>query len=267
VTPLGLLLQPQLRCPYTLKPLAQLPELRTEPILPLCLGGPADFDVLVDRQPVAGTHAGDDASFGDNALLVMLRVRHGPTPSAAQGRWGGDSLGSTRKGPYRDFPGVDRAALTAGMAKIAYLAAFELFGDRFLDDPINSAWRSLIQAQSGAEVQHSGIEAMPLGPADRLYEAALFPELKAHEHAITICNFQRNSPLVALKLFGCLTQVFRASQSAGYGLGLLEGRIVICDSINRSIRIQNYTPHFVSFATRYHVSASDIPPFRPRAPV
>ncbi|MBS0657782.1 MAG: hypothetical protein JSR82_05975 [Verrucomicrobia bacterium] len=255
---------PQLRCPYSLKPLAEVAELRSEPIVPLSLGGPPEFDVLVDRQPLAGGPSAVDSTFGDRALLLMMRTRQAMT-SAAPGRWGQDRLSLIRKNPFDALPAHEMAAVSAGLAKVAYLAAFEFFGDPFLDDPLNPEWRNLIAALTTGDVSRSELGFTPLGPAEALYEAALLPDLGHHEHAITICNFQQNTPLVALKLFGCLSHVFRVSQSECYGLELLEGQIAICDSVKRTIRMQSYTTHFLSFAARYHVAAGDIPPFRPRS--
>lgn len=265
MTSFGVRPHPQLRCPYTLKPLADVAELRSEPILPLSLGGPAEFDVLVDRQPVAGAPSSYDRSFGDNALLLMLRMRHGPGSAAAAGRWGQDSIGLVKRNPFEWLPAHELAAVSAGMARIAYLAVFEFLGDQFLDDPLNQEWRNLIGARSTAEVARSELAFMPLGPAEVLYEAALLPDLGPHEHAITICNFQQNTPLVALKLFGCLSHVFRVSQCGTYGLELLEGQIAVCDSVKRTVRIQSFMPHFLGFASRYHLAAGDLPPFRLRS--
>lgn len=255
---------PQLRCPYTLKPLAEVAELRSEPIVPLILGGPAEFDVLVDRQPAAINS--DDTGFGESALLLMMRARDGvAAPPAAAGRFGQAQLSLIKKDPFLGLPIQDMARLSAGMAKVAYLAAFEFLGDQFLDDPLNSEWRNLVTARSAAEVAASKLRFLPLGPREVLYEAALLPDLGPHEHAITICNFQENTPLVALKLFGCLSHVFRVSQSDTYGLQLLEGQIAICDSVKRTIRTQKFMPHFLSFASRYHVAGGDLPPFLARS--
>ncbi|MBS0657226.1 MAG: hypothetical protein JSR82_03140 [Verrucomicrobia bacterium] len=261
MTPFSARPHPQLRCPYTLKPLADVAELRSEPIVPLILGGPPDFDVLVDCQPAAGHPTGDDNSFGDNALLLMMRARDGMAPPASAGRFGQSGLGLIKKNPFEGLPMQAMAMMSAGMAKVAYLAAFEFLGDQFLDDPLNLEWRNLMMARSTAEVAASKLRFMPLGPKEVLYEAALLPDLGPHEHAITICNFQQNTPLVALKLFGCLSHVFRVSQSGTYGLELLEGQIAICDSVKRTIRTQSFMPHFLSFASRYHVAGGDLPPF------
>jgi hypothetical protein len=53
---------------------------------------------------------------------------------------------------------IDLAPLWAGALKIAYLTAFDFLGDPFLDDPLNSAWRQAIQAETMNMLKESPIE-------------------------------------------------------------------------------------------------------------
>ncbi len=43
---------------------------------------------------------------------------------------------------------MDVLQIWAGALKVAYLAAFDFLGDSFLDDPLNSAWRQVIEAKT-----------------------------------------------------------------------------------------------------------------------
>ena len=146
---------------------------------------------------------------------------------------------------------MDLTILQVGILKIAYLAVYEYLGDAFLADPLNAEWQKAIRittAEKGNEPKLQTI-SNDLPP---IFKNILFPTLADHEHAVTVCNLQQVGPVVAVRLFNSdiLSGVYIASDSSNFGLSVLEGKIVVCDSITKKATVRDFESHFVECSER-----------------
>lgn len=135
---------------------------------------------------------------------------------------------------------IELRDIVLGLAKIAYLSAFEYLGDEFLADECNDDWRRLLAATSWPEIRRSRISNGDLLGTKMM--DCLLPDIQPHEHAVAVVNVGQPGPLVAVSLFGksCLSRFYTASLTSNYGLDLMEGRVAICDTKCRTTRILNY---------------------------
>src|SRR4051794_39104880 len=74
-------------CPYTLKPLAELPEVNREHIFPDSIGGGAAYVVSVDAKTNSSLGTTVDAAFVDSPLLAALRSRLGIKSRSGLSKW------------------------------------------------------------------------------------------------------------------------------------------------------------------------------------
>ena len=137
---------------------------------------------------------------------------------------------------------LDFHKIWVGLTKIAYLAAFEFLGDDFLDDPLNVEWQKGVRATSLEEFEQMRIRNDFSAKSQR----ALLPPLAEHEHAVSVCNFLEQGPVVAVRLFNSdlLTRVFIASGTSNFGLAQYEGKVVVCDSLSKQVRVEPFKEHY-----------------------
>jgi hypothetical protein len=135
-------------------------------------------------------------------------------------------------------------ALIGGLAKIAYLAAFEFLGDEFRDDPLNGEWQKAIRAATSEEFRDAKIHGRPFGESG--IHKALLPVLKAHQHAVSICAMRSVGLVVAVQLFGSemFSLVCRVSDTSTFNLGELDGRVAVCDALARKVTVEPFESFF-----------------------
>lgn len=80
------------RCPYTLKPLASLPEVNDEHIFPDAIGGVKDFCVRVDAKGNSDLGSKIDAPLIESFLIAGLRMQHGIKSRSGAPRWKMDGV-------------------------------------------------------------------------------------------------------------------------------------------------------------------------------
>lgn len=133
---------------------------------------------------------------------------------------------------------VNLTHIKVGLMKIAYLAAFEYIGDPFLDDPLNEEWQKAIRATEMEQVEAIRIHGVSHDSADEVLKGIL-PELEAHQHAVVVLNLEQTGPIVGVRLFGnSLLSIFcKLSDSGSFGMGRIQGKLVVCDSLARTIEV------------------------------
>ncbi|MBI3868048.1 MAG: hypothetical protein HY299_05895 [Verrucomicrobia bacterium] len=141
---------------------------------------------------------------------------------------------------------IELDALKQGLMKIAFLAAYEFFGDAFLKDPLIPEWHKAVLSASSTDAMNAKIHGTALEPNE--YLNILLPDIQEHEHAAAVFDIQQQGPVVIVKLFGCdlLSSFCMASETSNFGLKPLDGKIVICDTKTRRVRTMKYADHFVS---------------------
>lgn len=152
---------------------------------------------------------------------------------------------------------VDILALKRAMIKIAYIAAYELLGDEFLDDPLMPEWRKAFLADDNAGVRDAKIHGVAFDTRDLLDR--VLPELQPWEHAISIANLQMQGPVVCVTLFGkeFHSLILIASETSQFGLGVGEGKIAICDTKAGQTRFVDFREHLESSSVQ--MPGIDIP--------
>lgn len=136
---------------------------------------------------------------------------------------------------------ADLSVLRAGVLKVAYLAAFEVLGDGFLRDPLNSEWQKGIRATTPES--RAGIELC--GTCPLLREQGVqypLPNLEKHQHFVSIlCD--GSFPFVFVELFGCeaLTCCCWLSITSNLGMGNGEAHLVLCDAVAKSVDRSDHT--------------------------
>ena len=75
------------RCPYTLKPLAELPKVSNEHIIADAIGGSDNYTVIVDAKTNSDFGTGADAAFIESPFLQMLRTQHGVKSRSGTAEW------------------------------------------------------------------------------------------------------------------------------------------------------------------------------------
>jgi hypothetical protein len=133
---------------------------------------------------------------------------------------------------------VNLTHLKVGLMKIAYLAAFEYIGNPFLDDPLNEEWQKAIRATDMEQVEGIGIHGACHDSADEVLKGIL-PNIEPHQHAVVVLNLEQTGPIVGVRLFGSplLSLFCKLSESGNFGMGKVQGKMVICDSIAKSIEV------------------------------
>jgi hypothetical protein len=130
---------------------------------------------------------------------------------------------------------ADLSVFRAGVLKVAYLAAFEVLGDGFLRDPLNSEWQKAIRATTPES--RAGIKLC--GTCPLLREQGVeypLPNLEKHQHFVSIlCH--GSFPFVFVELFGCeaLTCCCWLSITSNLGMGNGEAHLVLCDAVAKSV--------------------------------
>jgi hypothetical protein len=144
-----------------------------------------------------------------------------------------------------DF-GFDVLQIRRGMAKIAFLAAFRVLGDAFLNDPLYPEWHKAIFSTDRDEVMGAKIHGVAFDSSDLLQVAA--PRVQQHEHAVVVANLGMSGPVVMVSLFGggFHNLIAVASESNQYGLRQGFGEITICDAKQTKIRSIDYTDFLVA---------------------
>ena len=141
---------------------------------------------------------------------------------------------------------IELDALKQGLLKIAFLAAYEFFGDVFLKDPLIPEWHKAVLSTSATDAIASKIHGIALEPNE--YLNILLPDIREHEHAVAVFDMQQRGPIIIVKLFGCdlLSSFCIASETSNFGLNPLEGKIVICDTKDHRVHTMNFAGHFAS---------------------
>lgn len=141
---------------------------------------------------------------------------------------------------------IELDRLKQGLLKIAFLAAYEFLGDIFLSDPLIPEWHKAVLSSSTTDAMEAKIRGTALEPSEDLN--ILLPDIGEHEHAVAVFDLQLQGPVVLVKLFGCdlLSSFCFASETSNFGLEPLEGKIVICDTKARRIRVLDFADHFVA---------------------
>jgi len=144
---------------------------------------------------------------------------------------------------------IDFNVLQAGLMKIAYLAAFDLLGDPFLDDPLNEEWQKAIRVTNAEEAKAVGIHRVCFEHVNET-RALLLPNLAPHEHGIAIVNLQQTGPVVLVRLFGSplLTAFARLSDTNHFGLREADGRVTTVDAASGQMRQEPWMDHFLRMA-------------------
>ena len=78
---------PRLHCPYTLRLLAELPELSREHIIPDALGGPNGYSVQACRATNSRFGENHDAAFLNDPYIAMFRSRYEVKARSGAARW------------------------------------------------------------------------------------------------------------------------------------------------------------------------------------
>jgi hypothetical protein len=308
----------RVRCPYTLRPLVDIPSKNIEHIFPYAIGGPASYAVAADKGENSWFGTNVDAPFVDSHFIRLARLLLG-----IQGRSGVPNLRLDGKTEVDQRPvkltispdgtheyrsakpfEFDRATgkgsiivnskdaereikrlteiytkknlqirfgkpkalgrqkikgelklnlleIRAGILKIAYLAAFEFLGDRFLDDPMNGEWQKGIRHMTVES--RAGIRLRGQAPfLDRHFLDVVLPHLDHHQHAVAVFCVQR-LPVVIVKLFNweLLTACCLLSETSTFGLTEGEGRIVKCDALARQVQTRPFIDHVVETAPKF----------------
>ena len=162
-----------------------------------------------------------------------------------------DKLKPIKVDKIRGDLGLNLVDIRAGILKIAYLAAFEFLGDRFLDDPMNAEWQKGIRrTASETRPAYKLRGAVPF--IDRKFLDVVLPPLENHEHAVAVFCLRR-IPVVVLKLFNwdLLTACCALSDTSDFGLAQFDGKIVKCDALARKIETTSFTQHALNVARKY----------------
>jgi hypothetical protein len=145
---------------------------------------------------------------------------------------------------------LNLANIRTGILKIAYLAAFEFLGDRFLDDPMNAEWQKGIRRTSSETCSCKLRGVVPF--IDRKFLDVVLPPLENHQHAVAVfCVSGR--PVVVLKLFNwdLLTACCALSDTSNFGLAEGQGKMVKCDASAREIETIPFMQHAISVARKF----------------
>ena len=110
---------------------------------------------------------------------------------------------------WRMFFGLLACRPLLALMKIAYLACCELFGDSFLEHPLNTEWQTAIRARTADEIEASKIHGWCFTDATEVVNNILHA-LAEHEHGIfvAVCQFGRE----------LLTTSSQASETSNHGL-------------------------------------------------
>ncbi|HTW68169.1 MAG TPA: hypothetical protein VME17_26320 [Bryobacteraceae bacterium] len=138
-----------------------------------------------------------------------------------------------------DF-GFDVLLLKRAMAKIAFLAAFRVLGDEFLNDPLYDEWHNCIFATDHERLVKTKLRGVAFDAANLFAVSA--PPIERYEHMAVVANLQMAGPVVMVSLFGTKFHHMMAiaSDSKQYNLGVGEGQIAICDATTRKTRFIDY---------------------------
>jgi hypothetical protein len=138
-----------------------------------------------------------------------------------------------------DF-GFDVVLIKRALAKIAFLTAFRVLGDEFLNDPLYDEWQNCIFATDPERVVKTKLRGVAFDSANLFAMSA--PPIQRHEHMAVVANLQMAGPVVMVSLFG--TQFHHmmaiASDSNQYSLEVGEGQIAVCDATTRKTRFIDY---------------------------
>jgi hypothetical protein len=117
---------------------------------------------------------------------------------------------TSRERPLFDLKGsLNLAELLPGALKIAYLTAFSVLGEAFLDDPFNSEWQRAIKAKSMAELTISYL-LLGAGRSERFFPFVVaespwntvLPMLAPTEHRVVVYNPGESGTFATVELFG-----------------------------------------------------------------
>jgi hypothetical protein len=134
---------------------------------------------------------------------------------------------------------TDLAPIWAGALKVAYLAAFDFLGDSFLDDPLNSAWRQAIEAETMDTLRQS-----PIRFQIRLTGAIPCP-LHPTQHYVFITVAGTKGRQVILYLFGGQIGIGALlSEKGQFGVPDSASRIIYCDAKDSTVRGFDPPPDF-----------------------
>jgi hypothetical protein len=127
----------------------------------------------------------------------------------------------------------------AGALKVAYLAAFDFLGDSFLDDPLNSAWRQVIEAKTMDTLTQS-----PIPFQIRLTGAIPCP-LQPTQHFVFITAAGAKGRQVIVYLFGGQIGIGALLSEKGQsGVPDSASRIIYCDAEDSTVRGFDPPPDF-----------------------
>ncbi|MFH1300409.1 MAG: hypothetical protein ABIK07_05045 [Planctomycetota bacterium] len=146
---------------------------------------------------------------------------------------------------------LDLLALKRGIAKIAFCGLYEYLGDQYLNDPLVSEWHKMLFSEDPEDVRNAKIHGVAFD-LDALLDIML-PPLKPYQHGLAIANLKQRGPIVAVSLFGKKfhSLIALASETSNYGLDVLEGKIVICDTKASKTTVCSFGNHFVYTANRF----------------
>jgi hypothetical protein len=127
----------------------------------------------------------------------------------------------------------------AGALKVAYLAAFDFLGDSFLDDPLNSAWRQVIEAETMDTLMQS-----PIRFQIRLTRSVPCP-LQPTQHFVFITAAGAKGRQVIIHLFGGQIGIGALlSETGQFGVPDSASRIIYCYAEDSTVRGFDPPPGF-----------------------
>jgi len=141
---------------------------------------------------------------------------------------------------------MDFTHLRVGLMKIGYLAAFEFLGDPFLDDPQNAEWQKGIRATEAGQLEEVRIQGA--FHDDKRVLDMVVPELQSHQHAVVVMRMeQMGPPMVCVRLFGSphLSMIAKLSETQDFGMGRIQGKLVVCDSRSKTISVSAWEDHML----------------------
>lgn len=158
---------------------------------------------------------------------------------------------SSRENPTFDLQGtLSLPDMLPGALKIAYLTAFQILGDAFLDDPLNPEWQRVIRATTMPELTIAHI-LLGTGQSPALFPFMVFsdpwkgllPILSTTEHRVVIQNNGESGVRATVELMGGGLRIqARISRGGDFCLPLSRARIVVCDAKESKVRCEGPDP-------------------------
>ena len=150
--------------------------------------------------------------------------------------------------PVFDLKGeLKLADVLPGALKVAYLTAFDVLGDPFLDDPLNREWQRVIRARRMVELTIAYLvlgtgdspKFFPFMIANEPWKGHL-PKLNQTEHRVVISNQGQAGVYTVVELLGgCLTISARISRGGNFYLPNGRAKIIICNAIESKIQFED----------------------------